>query len=72
MSFPLTNKLKLLRTEAGLTQAELSELVGVSRKTINTIENSIFIPLTVLALKLSVALNVPVEDVFMLTSATKQ
>mgnify|MGYP001578459279 FL=1 len=50
----------------------MSEFVGVSRKTINTIENSIFIPLTVLALKLSVALNVPVEDVFMLTSATKQ
>lgn len=72
MSFPLTNRLKLLRNEAGLTQAELSELVGVSRKTINTIENSIFIPSTVLALRLSAVLNVTVEDVFMLSSVAEQ
>ena len=72
MSFPLTNRLKLLRTEAGLTQADLSELVGVSRKTINTIENSIFIPSTVLALKLSAVLNVTVEDVFMLSPVAEQ
>jgi len=62
----------LLRTEAGLTQADLSELVGVSRKTINTIENSIFIPSTVLALKLSAVLNVTVEDVFMLSPVAEQ
>ena len=62
----------MLRTEAGLTQADLSELVGVSRKTINTIENSIFIPSTVLALKLSAVLNVTVEDVFMLSPVAEQ
>ena len=35
----LGNHLKALRTEAGLTQAQLAEKIGVSRKTINTIEN---------------------------------
>lgn len=72
MSFPLQNRLKLFRTEAGLTQADLSELVGVSRKTINTIENSVFVPSTVLALKLSAVLGVTVEDLFMLSSAEGQ
>ena len=62
----LGNRLKDLRAEAGLTQAELAELVGVSRKTINTVENCVFIPSTVLALKLARALKVKTEDLFFL------
>jgi putative transcriptional regulator len=62
----LGNRLKDLRTDAGLTQAELAELVGVSRKTINTVENCVFIPSTVLALKLARALKVKTEDLFFL------
>ena len=54
------------RKAAGLTQAGLAEAVGVSRKTINTVENRVFIPSTVLALKLAQALNVKVEDLFCL------
>ena len=54
------------RKSAGLTQAGLAEAVGVSRKTINTVENRVFIPSTVLALKLARALNVTVEDLFCL------
>jgi putative transcriptional regulator len=59
-------RLKDVRTEAGLTQAELADLVGVSRKTINTVENGVFIPSTLLALKLAAALGVDVEDLFYL------
>ena len=62
----LRNRLLDLRTERGLTQAALAELVGVSRKTINTVENGGFVPSTVLALKLARALGRPVEEVFFL------
>lgn len=63
----LENRLKELRAELGLTQAELAATVGVSRKTINTVENGVFVPSTILALKLAAALDRKVEDVFMLT-----
>ena len=59
-------RLKEIRTAAGLTQAELAERVGVSRKTVNTVENGVFIPSTVLALGLARALGVKVEDLFWL------
>lgn len=62
----LTNRLRILRTERGWTQAELAERVGVTRKTINTVENGVFVPSTVLALKLARAFQVTVEDVFQL------
>lgn len=62
----LGNTLKEARTAAGLTQAELAEKVGVSRKTINTVENGVFIPSTLLALKLAQALRKKVEDLFYL------
>jgi len=62
----LVSRLKAVRTEAGLTQAELAERVGVTRKTINTVENGIFIPSTVLALKLARALSTSVEGLFQL------
>ena len=60
-------RLKEARTAAGLTQAELAERVGVSRKTINTVENGVFIPSTLLALKLAEALRAKVEDLFYLS-----
>lgn len=62
----LGNRLKEARTAAGLTQADLADLVGVSRKTINTVENGVFIPSTLLALKLAHALRKKVEDLFYL------
>lgn len=62
----LGNSLKQLRANAGLTQAELAANVGVSRKTINTVENGIFVPSTILALRIAAALGVPVERVFKL------
>lgn len=62
----LGNHLKSLRSQAGLTQAELAEKVGVSRKTINTVENGVFTPSATLALQLARALGVPVEALFFL------
>ena len=55
------------RTRAGLTQAQLAESVDVSRKTINTVENEVFVPSTVLALRLARVLGCKVEDLFSLS-----
>ena len=49
----LLNNLEELRKSAGLTQQELSVAAEVSRKSINAIENGIYIPSTVLALKIA-------------------
>jgi putative transcriptional regulator len=62
----LLNTLKVARTAAGLTQADLADKVGVTRKTINTVENGVFVPSTVLSLKLARALGTTVEDLFQL------
>ena len=64
----LKNTLKVQRAKKNLTQEQLAELVGVTRKTINTVENQKFIPSTYLALKLSAALEVTVEELFQLTN----
>ncbi|QAY77130.1 helix-turn-helix transcriptional regulator [Sphingosinicella sp. BN140058] len=66
MAETLSNRLRALRTEQNLTQADLAELVGVSRKTINTVENGVFVPSTILALKLARALGRSVEQLFSL------
>jgi putative transcriptional regulator len=66
MAERLINSLRDERTRLGWTQAELAERVGVSRKTINTVENGVFIPSTLLALKLSAAIGKPVEALFTL------
>ena len=60
----LANKLKDRRTELGLTQAELAEKVGVTRKTVNTVENGVFTPSATLAIKLAKALGLSVEQLF--------
>ncbi len=60
----LVNTLKVQRARKDLTQEELAELVQVTRKTINTVENGIYIPSTYLALKLAKVLGVTVEALF--------
>jgi putative transcriptional regulator len=62
----LGNRLKQARAARGWTQAELAQAVRVSRKTINTIENQVFVPSTVLALSLARALETTVEQLFFL------
>ena len=62
----LLNNLEELRRSSGLTQQELSESAEVSRKSINAIENGIYVPSTVLALKIARTLECKVENIFSL------
>jgi len=62
----LLNNLQEIRKSAGLTQQDLSESANVSRKSINAIENGIYVPSTVLALKIAKTLRCKVEDLFKL------
>lgn len=66
MSEGLLNTIRDARAARGWTQAELAERVGVSRKTINTVENGIFIPSTLVALKIAHTLEMTVEELFSL------
>lgn len=60
----MTNTIRIERAIRNLTQAELSQLTGVSRQTINTIESNKYVPSTVLALKIARVFNKPVEELF--------
>jgi putative transcriptional regulator len=62
----LLNNLEEFRKAANLTQQELSESAEVSRKSINAIENGIYVPSTVLALKIARTLSCSVEELFKL------
>ena len=60
----LINNLENLRKSSGLTQQDLSLAAEVSRKSINAIENGVYVPSTVLALKIARTLKCSVEDLF--------
>ena len=60
----LKNKLKEIRSEKGLSQAELAQIVGVSRNTISSIETGQFNPTAKLALVLCIALDKKFEEIF--------
>ena len=60
----LKNRLKEARAEKKLSQAQLAELVGVSRNTISSIETGQFNPTAKLALILCIALDKKFEDLF--------
>ena len=62
----LLNNLEELRKSADFTQQGLSESAEVSRKSINAIENGIYVPSTLLALKIAKILKCKVEDIFKL------
>ena len=64
MAERLANRIKEKRGEFGLTQAELAERCGVTRKTVNTVENGVFTPSATLAIKLGQALGLSVEQLF--------
>jgi len=64
MTERLLNALRAERERLSLTQADLAQRVGVSRKTINTIENSVFSPSALLALKIARNLDKRVEELF--------
>ncbi|EJO5349579.1 helix-turn-helix transcriptional regulator [Clostridium botulinum] len=60
----LKNKLKVARAEKNISQSKLSEMVGVSRQTISSIETGQFCPSAKLALVICIALDKKFEDIF--------
>jgi len=62
----LRNSIKVQRAKKDLTQERLSELVGVTRTTINFVERGRWVPSAVLALKIAHVFGVPFEEVFFL------
>ncbi len=62
----MKNSIRVERAIKNITQAELAELIGVSRQTINTIESNRYVPSTVLALKIARVFGKNVEEIFML------
>jgi len=63
----LKNTLKVQRARMDWSQEELARRIGVTRKTVNTIENGVYIPSTYLALKMAKAFGMTVEDLFQIT-----
>ncbi len=66
MNNPLNNRVRVLRAERNMSQADLADAIGVSRKTISTIEVGRFVPSTVIALKIAREFDVPFEAAFTL------
>ncbi|UMB61161.1 helix-turn-helix transcriptional regulator [Lutibacter sp. A80] len=62
--FELKNQIKVQRAIKNITQAELAAEIGVTRKTINTIETGKFVPSTILAIRLARFFNINVEELF--------
>lgn len=62
----MKNRLRILRAEKEITQADLADIIGVSRQTINAMEKAKYIPSTALALKLAAYFKVQVTDIFQL------
>lgn len=60
----MKNRLKVLRAERDWTQAQLAELLGVSRQTINAIEKGKFDPSLPLAFKAARLFELAIEEIF--------
>jgi len=60
----MKNQVRALRTRKGLAQGELAEAMGVSRQTINSIENDRYTPSLPLAISLARYFGVTVEEMF--------
>ena len=60
----MKNSIRIQRAVKHLTQADLAELIGVSRQTINAIESNRYVPSTILALKISKVFNMRLEEIF--------
>ena len=66
MNEDLDNHIHKLRLQHKISQQELAEASGVSRKTISTVETGRFTPSVVIALKIAEYFAIPVEQVFAL------
>ena len=62
----MKNYIKVERAKKNITQAELADLIKVSRQTINAMELGKYVPSTVLALRLAKIFEVEVDQLFQL------
>lgn len=62
----MKNNIRVERAVLNITQQQLSEMVGVSRQTINSIESNRYVPSTVLSLRISAVFGKTVNEIFML------
>ena len=62
----MKNRIRVARAEVRMTQQQLADAIGVSRQAINAIESGKFVPSTVLALKMAILFEKPVEELFIL------
>ncbi|MDR4468672.1 MAG: helix-turn-helix domain-containing protein [Nitrospira sp.] len=66
-SHKFANRLRVLRTERGLSQGELANRAGITRQAVSSIESNLYLPATTVALQLASVLACRVEDLFSLT-----
>lgn len=62
----MKNRIRVFRAEFDMTQSQLAEHIGVSRQSIVAIENSKYVPSTILALKMAKLFNTDVSNIFSL------
>lgn len=70
MSVILQNRIRVYRAEKQISQEQLAHAIGVSRKTINTVETGRFCPSVVIALQIAGYFKVSVEEIFSLEERT--
>jgi putative transcriptional regulator len=68
----LHNQIKEQRALKNITQDELAVKIGVTRKTINTIESGKFIPSTIIAIRMARFFGIKVEELFELVEKRKK
>lgn len=66
IGYELRNQIKVQRAIKNITQEQLAEKIGVTRKTINTIENGKYVPSTILAIRMAKFFEIKVEELFQL------
>ncbi len=71
-NWELRNQIKVQRAIKNITQEELAARIGVTRKTINTIENGKFVPSTILAIRMARFFAIKVEELFELIEKSKE
>ena len=62
----MKNRIRVLRAEHNLSQADLAQKTQVSRQSINAIESGKYVPSTLLSLKIACVFNVEVSNIFSL------
>jgi putative transcriptional regulator len=61
----MKNTIRVLRAERRWSQADLAERLGVSRQTVNAIENERYDPSLPLAFRISDLFEVPIREIFL-------